>query len=84
MAGKDNEQRRSISFHLNNKMEKLQKQLDELNAEYDREPTVTLWMRINLVEYHIECTKNRMNGDFIDNRVDYGVRSTSPLIKTAI
>ncbi len=84
MAGKDNEQRRIIAHTLSVKMEKLQKQLEDLNSAYDQEPTAELFRQINLVEYHIECTQNRINGTFTDTRVDYGVRSMSPLFATAI
>lgn len=84
MAGKDNEQIRAIHLHLTRRMEKLQKQLEDLNDEYEKQPSAELFKRINLVEYHIECTQNRINGTFTDNRVDYGVRSVSPALKTAI
>ena len=84
MAGKDNEQRRSTQFHLGRKMEKLQAQLEALNAAYEEKPTAELFRQINLVEYHIECTNNRIEGNFTDSRIDYGVRSVSPALKTAI
>lgn len=84
MAGKDNEQRRSTQFHLSRKMEKLQEQLAKLNAAYEEQPTAELFRQINMVEYHIECTNNRMEGTFTDSRIDYGIRSTSPVLKTAI
>lgn len=61
------------------KLERLEQQQETLSAELGKKFTVEVFRQLNLVEYSIECTKNRLTGKFMLRRIDFGISISGPV-----
>lgn len=55
-----------IEYFLRDKLLKLHQRKAELEKEITVVPSIELSHRLDLVNYHIECTENRINDKFTD------------------
>lgn len=79
MSDKNAEMRRMIAFNLKNKLASLREKQARLTIELEAGFTVEKFRQINLVEYSIECTQNRLEGKFTLRQLDMGITVGGPV-----
>lgn len=65
--------------YLRNRMAMLEARRNQLQAEFDQSGNADTYRQLNVVEYSITCTNNRINGSFRLNRIDFGISISGPV-----
>lgn len=60
-----------IEYFLKDKLQKLRLQKTELESQLTMKPCIELSQALDRVNYHIECTENRLAGRFNDPLQNY-------------
>lgn len=59
-----------VNYHLRQKLEKLEAKQQELQQRLETNPDMQTLKELNLVNYHLECTENRLNNKFVNEHAD--------------
>lgn len=70
MANKNMKANQQLMLVLNEKLQHLRERRKQLMHDLNEHFSVEKHRELNLVEYHIECTQNRLYGRFRDPRAE--------------